>query len=378
MNHTIPTLLTDFHESSKLPVFIFDKHHKKIKSYKLAVTPNFPESYLHHLENTTQLPDARTFTTSEDECFSVITTSNPDYHFIVIWVNTRTLEQTGYYQDFFPSVGISRLISYTRLLYFALFQNFPALDTPTFVSDSSFISNTKTDLNIHDRQQERIYHNSYFKEQLMLKAVENANLNEFNHRLSTFIQSGTYGQMATSHELRNKKNIALAGATLMTRAAIRGGLNQESAFSLSDKCCQRIESLKNIVSVSNLMQEIGALFIARLRSTESSAGYSIIFQIQDYIYRNQYTSLSLDSLAQQLGYSKNYLCKIFKARTGKTIIQYANGQRIQEAESQLVFTNKSIAMIAEDLGFNDQSYLTKLFIQYKRISPNDFRQKYHL
>jgi len=378
LENQILKLLSVFHQASKLAIFVLNSTLQVTNKFTLAVTPNFPNNYIKRLNIINVAPSAKVFTTSEDECFSVITTTNSAQKFIVIWVNTRTLEQTGYYQDHFPSIGVDRLIAYTKSLYFTLFQDFPSLTEPEFVSDSNFISDSKHDLNIYNRQQEHIYHNSYFKEQLMLKAVEHANLDEYNQALTAFIKSGSYGQMSATQELRNKKDIVIAGTTLTTRAAIKGGLSPESAFALSDKCCQRIENLSNIVSVSNLMQEIGSLFIARMRSNEGGAEYSIVFKIQDYIYRQQYNHLNLTSLAENLGYSKNYLCKSFKRATGKTIIQYANGQRIQEAESRLVFSNKSIATIADELGFNDQSYFTKLFFQYKQTTPQKFRQKFHL
>jgi AraC-like DNA-binding protein len=83
-------------------------------------------------------------------------------------------------------------------------------------------------------------------------------------------------------------------------------------------------------------------------------------------------------MANQLGYSKNYLCRSFKQATKQTIVEYANEQKIREIQSQLVFSNKTVTEIASMLGFYDQSYLTKLFKKYLNTTPTQFRKKYHL
>lgn len=371
-------LLNIFHQSNKLPVFLFNKNFDLIKSFKLAVTPNFPDRYFKKIDTIDLTPNSRIYIVDANESFSVIRTTSSLYAYIVIWVNSSTVEQTGYYQDRFPVIGVERLLSYTKLLFFSIYQKFPNLNLPNNMADPSDALISDLDDDLLDDSSNTIQHNSYFNEMLMVNAVEHANLAEFDIRLSQYIKSGSYGEMATVSEHRNKKDLALAATTLFTRAAIRGGLTESLAFQLSDECCKQIENRTSIISVSNLIQEIGSLFIKKMIAYSSRPGYILIYKIKNYIYDNHHNKLSLSDLANSLGYSKEYLCKIFKKSTNKTIIEYYNSQRIQEAESLLIYTNKTIGEISEDLGFNDQSYFTKMFIQQKSTTPNKFRRHYHI
>ncbi|MDN2453973.1 helix-turn-helix transcriptional regulator [Lactobacillus sp. UCMA15818] len=155
-------------------------------------------------------------------------------------------------------------------------------------------------------------------------------------------------------------------------------MHPESAYALSDRCVQRVERLQKIDSIVELMQEIGELFVKRIRAAQNFSDSTLIFLIQDYIFKHLNEHLELDKLASKLGYSKGYLCRVFKNSTNQTIIDYTNEQKIREIQSELVFSNKTITEIAVSLGFNDQSYLTKLFIKKVKTTPTAFRRKYHM
>ncbi|KRN26460.1 AraC family transcriptional regulator [Liquorilactobacillus mali] len=203
-------------------------------------------------------------------------------------------------------------------------------------------------------------------------------MQEFRTRLTAFIESGVFGQMVIGNELRNSKNLVIAATTIFTRAAIKGGMHPESAYALSDKCVQRIEKLKKIDSIVELMQEIGELFVKRVRAAQNFSNSTIVFLIQDYIFKHLNEPLRLEQMAQDLGYSKPYLCRVFKQDTAQTIVNYANEQKMREVRSQLVFSNKTVTEIATMLGFYDQSYLTKLFVKHTGMTPTEFRKKYHM
>ncbi|GAF41712.1 transcriptional regulator, AraC family [Agrilactobacillus composti DSM 18527 = JCM 14202] len=371
----IAKLLREFHRASKVSVFTFNQSLTPLKAFKLPVTPEFPTKYLKIFKNLNQ--PVSLFNTGGEECFSVIKLDDAKKTtYIILWVNTATLEITGYYEDRFPSIGLQRLTAYTRLLYFSLFQSFPVISEPTEISDIAFTSDKKHDSSIQLRRQEKIFHNSYAKEQKMLEALEKGNQVQFDKCFTDFIQSGSYGQMSLESDLRNKKNIAIAATTLMTRSAIRGGVHPEAAFALSDQCVQRIEQQSDVISVSDLVQEIGTLFINRIKSSKKYSNDAVVYMIQDYIFKNLDKKISLDEIAKTVGYSKNYLCRIFKKDVGITIFEYINIQRIHEAKSQIIFSNQSIFEIANNLGFSDQSYLTKLFLKYEHTTPSQFRSKY--
>jgi AraC-like DNA-binding protein len=372
----LATLLKEFHLASNISVFIYDQHKKLVNQFKQTVSPNFPEKFLAKIDFPLPEGVVKIFNTSHNECFSVITITKNSPKTIILWCNIQTIAALGYFRDSFPSISLERLVSYTKILYFSLFQKLPVIKQPDFISDLSFTAEEKAEkLNDDDIN---LYHNSYYKEKLMLQALEKGILVEFRPRLADFINSGNFGKMAIGNELRNSKNLLIAATTLFTRAAIKGGMHPESAYQLSDRCVQRIERLRKIDSIVDLTQEIGEIFVKRVRATQNFSNSSLIFLIQDYIFKHLTEPVDLTLMANQLGYSKNYLCRSFKQATKQTIVEYANEQKIREIQSQLVFSNKTVTEIASMLGFYDQSYLTKLFKKYLNTTPTQFRKKYHL
>lgn len=372
MKNILP-LLKEFHAASKISIFVYDTNKKLTACYKQSVSPNFPDKLLSKINFATKVGEVNIFNTSSNECFSVFYLPSDTYKVIILWCNIQMIEALGYFRDSFPSISLERLTSYTKVLYFSLFHKFPSIDKPYLISDNSFINDKDSFL-----ENEKEYHNNYYKEKLMLEALQKGILVEFQPRLEDFIKSGSFGKMALSNELRNSKNLLIAATTLFTRSAVKGGMHPESAYELSDRCVQKIEQLQKIDSIVDLLQEIGELFIKRIRAAQNFSDSTLIFLIQDYIFKNLDESLKLDKMAKKLGYSKNYLCRIFKHSTGQTIIQYANEQKIREVQSQLVFSNKTITEISNMLGFSDQSYLTKLFVKETNLTPSAFRNKHHL
>ena len=367
--------LKEFHSSSTISIFTYDSKKKLVNQFKQTVSPIFPSNLLDKIDSTSPVGTIKIFNTSRNECFSVIILPDNNQKILILWCNIQTISTLGYFRDSFPSISLERLTSYTKVLYFSLFQKIPLIEQPHFISDLAFITEENDDTN---NRESDTYHNNYYKERLMLKALEKGILAEFRPRLADFINSGTFGKMASGNELRNSKNILIAATTLFTRAAIKGGIYPESAYALSDRCVQKIERLRKIDSIIDLTQEIGELFVNRVRSAQNFSNSNLIFLIQDYIFKHLNEPVNLSIMSEKLGYSKNYLCSSFKYATNQTIVNYANEQKIREVQSHLVFSNKTITEISGLLGFSDQSYLTKLFKKYLNTTPTEFRKRYHI
>ena len=50
--------------------------------------------------------------------------------------------------------------------------------------------------------------------------------------------------------------------------------------------------------------------------------------------------------------------------------------RINKAFDEIINTDKSLAEIAYDVGFNSQSYFSKKFLEIKNTSPKEVRKQY--
>ncbi len=100
----------------------------------------------------------------------------------------------------------------------------------------------------------------------------------------------------------------------------------------------------------------------------------IIHQIRKFIDANYYRSdLSIQTIADGVCLSPNYLCRIFKNQTGSTVHEHLIRRRHQEAKLLLKETNHRIRDIARGIGYSDANYFAKCFRRIEGCTPTQYR-----
>ncbi|MCC5643628.1 AraC family transcriptional regulator [Nostoc sp. CHAB 5824] len=92
----------------------------------------------------------------------------------------------------------------------------------------------------------------------------------------------------------------------------------------------------------------------------------------DYIQDNLTQEISLDAIANYLGISRYYFCRLFKQSTGLSLHQYLIQQRVERAKQLLLQGKMSIADIAQACGFSHQSHLHRHFKRSTGVTPKKF------
>jgi AraC-like DNA-binding protein len=70
--------------------------------------------------------------------------------------------------------------------------------------------------------------------------------------------------------------------------------------------------------------------------------------------------IDLRRLAADLGYSRYHLSRVFSAVTGRTLTEHRNRVRICRVLDRLADGERSLAALAADLGFADQSHMVRV------------------
>lgn len=86
-------------------------------------------------------------------------------------------------------------------------------------------------------------------------------------------------------------------------------------------------------------------------------------------------SLSLDLIADRLNMTTDYVGKLYKKYTGKSIVIRINEERMENAKSLLTETRLSISEISDRVGFSSDKYFFTLFKKMNGITPNEYRMK---
>lgn len=218
---------------------------------------------------------------------------------------------------------------------------------------------------------------SYQYEKLLLSLVRQGETDRLRELLDAppMVQIGKM----SDDTLRQAKNTGVCTAAIVSRAAIDGGLDNRTAFLLSDLYIQKIELLGDIPSLEKLRGDIMLDYADRVRRlryrVHADESGSLFAACAEYVAQNLYTPLRVEEVAAALGYSRSYLSSRFKAQAGMTLSQYILQEKIFEAQRLLQFTDNSLLDIAGLLGFSSQSHFQNVFKTITGETPMAYRKR---
>lgn len=119
---------------------------------------------------------------------------------------------------------------------------------------------------------------------------------------------------------------------------------------------------------------LNRLYKAQFNNNHNNNTNPIIADIIQYLNENLNSNITLDELAQKVGYSQSYISKIFRKETNLSITSYLIHLRIEHAKELLADDFLSIQDIAEQTGFSSLQYFSKLFKSKTGYTPSEFRK----
>lgn len=99
--------------------------------------------------------------------------------------------------------------------------------------------------------------------------------------------------------------------------------------------------------------------------------------LKSYLAQNSLKEQGLPSvhfMAMQLSLSPRYLSDLLRQETGKTALELIHLSLISEAKNLLRLGTRSVSEIAYELGFENSSYLARLFKKHTGMTPLEFRK----
>lgn len=84
--------------------------------------------------------------------------------------------------------------------------------------------------------------------------------------------------------------------------------------------------------------------------------------------------LRIDFLASRFNLSENYVGEYFRKLTGESLQHYITQYRIKLVQQRLTNSALTVSQIAGELGFTDESHLSRQFRKYIGIGPAEYRK----
>lgn len=138
------------------------------------------------------------------------------------------------------------------------------------------------------------------------------------------------------------------------------------------RCVKKIaspEAFKDIELANTEQQGVDTVDFVKSRASLSPYIQDVI----DYLSFHYAEPIDTTSLAARVGLSMQYLSCLFRTETGKHMTTYLAELRVENAKIMLKNRRSSFSQIAEQCGFSDQNYFTKVFKKVTGMTPSQYR-----
>ena len=116
------------------------------------------------------------------------------------------------------------------------------------------------------------------------------------------------------------------------------------------------------------------LLIKVIELQESNHPMPYVDKMKMYIHDNYQKSINLETVAKYVNLHPSYCSTIFKQSEGKSVTEYINTLRINQAKELLDATALRIGEIGTRCGIPDPYYFSRVFNKICGISPTEYRK----
>lgn len=122
----------------------------------------------------------------------------------------------------------------------------------------------------------------------------------------------------------------------------------------------------------------GYLFeiLEALREQRSSKTPELLEKAIQYIHTNYVENITLEDVADEVGFSSYYFSKLFKKTFDITFSDYLTNYRITQAKELLRNPMMTVKGITYQVGFMDPNYFARVFKKIEGLTPTEYRIKY--
>lgn len=161
---------------------------------------------------------------------------------------------------------------------------------------------------------------------------------------------------------------------LLSRAAIRGGADMQQIFGLNYTYLGKINQFRNIDEIAYWLSAIMARFTDQVFNLTNVKHADVIYRAVSYIKQNYMKKVTLEETAAHVYLSPAYFSRIFKEEMGDNFNVYVNRVRVESAKKLLLNDNVALVDVSTLVGFEGQSYFSKVFKKITGATPGKFRE----
>lgn len=136
---------------------------------------------------------------------------------------------------------------------------------------------------------------------------------------------------------------------------------------------KRLGSCSETVNMIDVTREIMFELCDYVMERKQSRSRSIVMAVAEFIDKNYMNTITLQSVAEEVFLSPNYLGAIIRTELGISFSEYISRKRIEEAKKLLVDPKNKLSSISIQVGYQNPAYFCFVFRRYVGLTPREFR-----
>ncbi len=212
-------------------------------------------------------------------------------------------------------------------------------------------------------------HTPFRYEILLFNSIQNGDVEGVTAAINLYKGSGLIIGHMSDHPLREIHYWAVSTVAIAIHYAILGGLDESEAYQLSDRYIQEIDSFQTMEKCIDYLCEKALELVMRVKDNTIPMCYNtLINRCVHFIHVNLHSRLKIETIAENLHVSRDYLSKAFKKATNISIHQYILDQKLTEAKKMLA-AGMSVNEVSYTLCFCNESHFIQLFKGKYHMTP---------
>ncbi|WHH58217.1 helix-turn-helix domain-containing protein [Petroclostridium sp. X23] len=228
------------------------------------------------------------------------------------------------------------------------------------------------DIDDVDALSEELYYYDSEKEKLLINNIKVGHQKEVDRLIEQLMQEILSNQ-TTSHTYIQQMFIRIISSII--ELIINTGLTVEEVFGPGYNLYEEFLSKETIDEIKIWFTDICYTTISSVNHVNLSQSKKNAQKILEYMEQNLNTDISVNAIADWIGFSPAYVSRVFKENFGKNCTDYLNWSRIEKAKQLLKNTRLSVKEVGFRVGFNTIQSFMRIFKKYEGVTPGQYRDK---
>lgn len=270
-----------------------------------------------------------------------------------------------------PVVKPERISALAKTLYYYTFYAFEHVNSGGIKVLSMFdalLTNFKMLLTNPKKQS----HFSKFREKEIMSFIEKGEREKAEQKIQLLLD---YFYAVCDKNFDMYRIHMLEYLMFLSYIASKNNTAPEQIFGMDYSSLNLLREITSMEQLQGWLESVLQHFLDCVFGQSQVKHVNIIYNAIQYVQQNYNQKIYLEDVAGMIYLNPSYFSRVFKDEMGVTFHSYLTNYRIEMSKKLLLDPSIPILSVASLVGFDDQSYFTKVFKRKNGVTPRVFRNR---